>query len=380
MRIFITLIAIAIIISSINYSIAEISNNTSFLPDIELQSLKSKGYITTLAFTWPDTPYTITVRDSQGNPLPNVLVKIKLCLVPGNIAMDGHEKHDIRNNECDRSNTNPPRPFATLFIRNDPTPFKDTHIQPVEVRTDNNGQINFKVVSPFAFSRTVNIGISGIDVVIIEVFPSGQAPVMKTDRIENKLNLQQMPGSTSCPGGGGTYHFVSQANHDCQFYGTASTNNAVVSIANEYVDRQIQCKKPNFSTNPNCAVTDDQGNVSHVQINGEPQSMRITAMNLRWGGLSDIGPPNICSGGNPCKLWNPPHATHNDGKQIDIGINGLDNNRRLLLREVITDNQYGNFENIVPCEGGINLITPVPSCEPQGFSALANHIHINFRN
>ena len=52
-------------------------------------------------------------------------------------------------------------------------------------------------------------------------------------------------------------------------------------------------------------------------------------MNLPWGGLSDIGP----DGCKTCKFWNPPHASHNDGKEIDIGLNNL----RLANKQYDTD-------------------------------------------
>lgn len=63
-----------------------------------------------------------------------------------------------------------------------------------------------------------------------------------------------------------------------------------------------------------------------------------------------------------------------------MGVSNVDNDHRLLLRQVIKDNKYGNFKSIVPCGGWINIVTPSPQCVQQGFAALANHLHVDFTN
>lgn len=230
---------------------------------------------------------------------------------------------DTRSNACDPSTSSPPRPFATLYFNNDPTPFKDTHIRPAEVKTSNSGEIKLRLVPPV--SSNGGIGIAGVDVLMVNpVDPAVIIDRLGThtyiQRIENQYPLSPMPGSATCPGGGRTYVFVAQNNHGCQFYGLVYVNNALVNISDEYFGRQIQCSNSNFSANDKCVTTDDLGRDSARRITGDPIQVRITAMSLKWGGLNDIGPLPNCGtpGHSRCyDPWNPPHRTHNDGTTID---------------------------------------------------------------
>ena len=110
--------------------------------------------------------------------------------------------------------------------------------------------------------------------------------------------------------------------------------------------------------------------------------MRINAMSLPWGGLTD----NV--GGVP---WSPPHASHNDGRQVDLSFgiynkkgsakdnplcSGLgpkcanyDIDRIMLLRDVIENSP--NFHRFPSYEGGDLAAT---------FRDKAPHIHIFFKN
>lgn len=97
------------------------------------------------------------------------------------------------------------------------------------------------------------------------------------------------------------------------------------------------------------------------------------------GGLSDI------SGD-----WRNPHAEHNNGKVIDIGFRNrqgeeMDDNNKLLLREVIRNNQ--NYQSMPGCEGGRN-VEDANGCTRtvrQGnqrvvVDFITDHFHVFFRN
>ncbi|PWU79185.1 MAG: hypothetical protein DLM72_18855 [Candidatus Nitrosopolaris wilkensis] len=198
-----------------------------------------------------------------------------------------------------------------------------------------------------------------------------------------------MPGSAVCPGGGGTFSFEAQSNHGCLFYGTSATKAAIIDIANEFSQRQIDCRAPHLPST-NCNSTLDFPSVSQIPVVLPPNScsvanpcktMIITAMSLPWGGLNDIGPSSTCNA-NCNVLWQTPHASHNNGKEVDVKVGNLGViTYKLLLRQVILDNK-ANPAHLAHCEGDINLITPVHSCIPITHNAngLATHIHIFFTN
>ena len=160
------------------------------------------------------------------------------------------------------------------------------------------------------------------------------------------------------------------------FIGTHPTNVPLSTIANEYVQRQIGCAKagPLFSTEPACRIDTSPGQL-FVIIFGPPLKMRITAMALPWGGLSDIGPDAGCifdydglksTPPTECKEWKEPHQTHNDGKNVDIGFGGLNsmNQQLRLLRDVIIDNS-----------GQLPYDT-----EGRDMSKTKDHFHVKFNN
>jgi hypothetical protein len=103
--------------------------------------------------------------------------------------------------------------------------------------------------------------------------------------------------------------------------GTHPTNVQLSAIANEYVQRQIDCAKaaPLFSTEPACRIDTSPGQL-FVIIFGPLLKMRIPAMALPWGGLSDIGPDAGCifdydgiksTPPTECEEWEATHQTHN---------------------------------------------------------------------
>ena len=110
-----------------------------------------------------------------------------------------------------------------------------------------------------------------------------------------------MPGSgaatgndLACTGGGAHYVFASQRSHDCLFYGTQTANDAVVAIANQFYQRQLDCRAPHIPS-AKCDVTLDDGVTKiPVIISSLPVKITITAMSLPWGGLNDIGPSPNC--------------------------------------------------------------------------------------
>jgi hypothetical protein len=306
---------------------------------------------------------TITaINSATGATVPGAKVKIQACTVVGS---GGHPK-DTRSGPCVQGD----RPFAKLALRG-------TKGNPITVTTDGSGKAIITYSPPFG---TDNKGkgqyyISGEDIIQATLDSN---PAVKDDSKTIKVKvpgLQEMFGSASCVGGG-TFTFDSQANHDCLFYGTPFTDDALLKVANEYSDRQIKCRDDPSSFA--CKVTEDDGHTVTTQhISGNPIPIRITALSLPWGGLLDAGPG---AGIANAKLWKPPHASHNTGKQVDIGLAGIhpiDDAHRLLLREVMKDIDPAG--NIVRCEGGINLTHEVASCKtiapPKGRS---NHIHFNF--
>jgi hypothetical protein len=123
------------------------------------------------------------------------------------------------------------------------------------------------------------------------------------------------------------------------------------------------------------------GGINKITLKGSAVPMRINAMSLPWGGLTDnVGPV----------AWRPPHASHNDGRQVDLSFgifqkagvaknNVLCNNlgpkcadydidRIMLLREVVESSP--NFHRFPSVEGG-NLAAT--------FKDKAPHIHIFFK-
>ena len=165
-------------------------------------------------------------------------------------------------------------------------------------------------------------------------------------------NLQAIQGSENCIGGS-SYKIQKQTNHGCMFYGTSFTNDALLKIGDEYSQRQTDCINAgnNFNNDEACKVS----NTEFVKITGSSVQMKITAMALPWGGLSDIK-----------GTWVPSHYTHNDGKNVDIGFDGLSNTdpHIKLLRDVILDN------------GGT---LPV-SNEGGDMTKTKDHFHVRFPN
>jgi len=94
---------------------------------------------------------------------------------------------------------------------------------------------------------------------------------------------------------------------------------------------------------------------------------------LPWGGLSDIYGD-----------WNPPHATHNSGQQVDISFSNFamtdsvnqqstwDFDRLYLLQYIIS--QYPNFGSFGPGEGDDLSPGSASFTNPGGA-----HFHVNFK-
>ena len=158
--------------------------------------------------------------------------------------------------------------------------------------------------------------------------------------------------------------FIPQANHGCLFYGTVNTVTSLVAIAEEYYQRQADCaaSRPRYNS-PACDIP---GQNDVIIRNIAP--MRITAVSSNWGGLLDIGPPNRCraQADGVCDLWNAPHASHTDGKNVDIGFGrnvAVNQDDRLRLLAHIIVNNDGTLP--VANEGG----------DP---NIIADHFHVRF--
>lgn len=65
---------------------------------------------------------------------------------------------------------------------------------------------------------------------------------------------------------------------------------AILNIANDFADRQINCRPPGNVYNPDCRVTPNQGQSYTVSVANNPLPLRTTAMSLKWGSLNDRGP------------------------------------------------------------------------------------------
>jgi hypothetical protein len=330
-------------------------------------------------FVFPSYSITSFVYDPRrGEPIPDYAGTVKACLSPGSGVKDGHE-YDNRANACDQSTTSPPRPFPIIEI--DGVKYKDTHINPVPVTTDSNGEVHFTVYPPV--SSTDGIGIAGQDVIITQ-YPGAVCESGCPLTHNNKINLQQMYNSASCLGTT-EYLFQRQKNHACDFYGTAKVNEALVRIAHKYVVRQQECI--NYIANPTNPPTDPNPcNIKHepspgnikdytLYLTGAPRKMEISAMSGPWGGLLDIGP-------STGQFWNPPHKTYNNGKNVDIAFggpptglspyqeSGRSDDALKLLRSIIKEDPL--WSAFGKSNEGINMSV----CATQ----TCNHYHVIFRD
>jgi len=304
----------------------------------------------------PNSTATVTMTIG-GLPARDEVVDIKACtkVDPDN---DGHT-HDRRADPCDNT-----RPAGKLDNQNQ---------YPVKKTTGQDGTFTMNYTPP----QTGKYYISGTDTITVTL-DRDDTVQDKEDLITRVPNLSPMPGSASCVGGG-TYYFVSQANHGCLFYGTSTTNDALVKIANDFAQYQVDFRNGgNFAdpvTNQNVQVTTPANN---------PKPIRITAMSLPWGGLLDAGPN---SGIPNAQFWNPPHSTHDRGNAVDISLRdytttagGRDMDLVLLLRFVV----YSNGGSCPYPNEGLDL-TPngqtLTMQDPNGPGRIPNpgaHLHVLF--
>lgn len=241
---------------------------------------------------------TVKVTNLDGDPVANENVRIKACTVPSNpTILDGHEGHDRRNDAC---RIGRPAPFlennAGVLAAQ---PVRNNLVQGVVRDTDANGEITITYQSPKHVTQArTTIFISGQDDVRAELtgdtkfYASLSITTRVLDTGNNNASLQPMPNSQpdTCPRGNavsyppaGNYFFEKQGSHDCIFYGTLQTDQAVAAIAADFANTQVQCSRNDYDTNPLCLVDEDTGNSERpVQITGNPRDMKITAMGLTW--------------------------------------------------------------------------------------------------
>ncbi|MGE5635220.1 MAG: peptidoglycan-binding domain-containing protein, partial [Deltaproteobacteria bacterium] len=300
-----------------------------------------------------------TYVPTTGQPLPFTKLEVKTCTQKGSINTDGHIHDRGTNDPCFKSD----RPHSSLnwyCCSKSGGTLPQRSGNPINVVTDSNGIAKISYTPPSSTDAKNKYYIAGKDQIIVTL-TSDPSIKNDTEYITTKVNgLKQMFNSTNCSGDGRTFFFEKQTNHGCIFYGTPSTNDAILRIANDFVQKQIDCKN---SPKNQCTIIDDKGKNRTITIKGEPIPIKITAMNLPWGGLSDIK-----------GSWNPPHKSHYSGKEIDIGFGNLklangqfDMDRIHLLRYV--SSKDSNFRSFVSDEGG-NIA--------QTMATNAPHIHIFF--
>jgi hypothetical protein len=313
----------------------------------------------------PRAKVTITATGLDGKGVKQMPIVIKVCTEVGSKNTDGH-MHDSRSDKCDKGN----RPQAILQYQGVP------HRGTFTAKTNDAGQIIFDYEPPFSFrvfknektgvsttSTTQKLYIAGKDV--ITATKESDDSVKGESSITTKVQgLQQMPGSATCAGNS-NYYFAQQGKHECIFYSTPATNEAMARIAKAFVDKQTECKS---QPGGKCSLTTASGENVTLTIVGDVKKVKITAMTLPWGGIHDIAGD-----------WKNPHVTHSRGKAVDIGLADyripvtasgkttmkLDEDRMRLLWHIISlDPNFSNFE----------------AGEGSPFSTKVSHFHANFRS
>ncbi len=185
----------------------------------------------------PNPQAKITVIAKKGGkPAKEMEINIKVCTERGGEGTDGHI-HDKGRKRCDRDS----RPTGELD-NNDGEKGNDL----VE-KTNENGKIILTYTPPKIHDGNHDHIIAGKDWIIAT--EQGDPSVEGENWIVTKVpNLQPMPGSELERLCGGEHvpldspwFFEKQTRHDCIFYGMEATNDVLVRIANEFMQRQIDC-------------------------------------------------------------------------------------------------------------------------------------------
>ena len=236
------------------------------------------------------TQVVISVIENGKNS-QNRDVDITVCTQFGGLGdgTDGHGQHDpIAGDPCDQRT----RPTGSIGGQ---TTF------PVTETTAADGTITVQYSSPQ--SAQGGYYISGTDKI--------KAVVDDPTISDKSLITDEQPVQTWVQGLvalrlPNTNYYVpdgQQPAHPGQFYGTPATVALLQTLANAFVAAEN-------SVGAGTPYPVQGGEVTNLP-NGAKQ-LRITAMCLPWGGLNDIGPKQGTE-------WNPPHATHKDGREVDIG-------------------------------------------------------------
>lgn len=312
---------------------------------------------------------TITIKalDSSGKPIKDLVVRTTVCTTIGSIT-DGHPADGNNGEGCSQ------RPLPTL----------NKKTSEVVEKTNAGGTITITYVPPkttvIKKSGDISHLIAGEDKITALATVADNPTILASDASKTLPLVTKVKNLNSFDVGCATtaeYVIISADNHGCLFYGTGDTNQAIRDIAAQFNNLQQVCADtlaPDFGCD--LANGSDKNKDVHVAISGPPVPIRITAMSLPWGGLYDIGPSTDCVS---CILWQPPHSTHKSGKEVDLGFKNIDkdDDRKVLLRFVVKN--HANLKNIVPCEGGFNILTAHLECTKKGFpKAIADHIHANF--
>lgn len=269
----------------------------------------------------------IKVTDVNKKPVPNTEVEVRAITVPGS---GGHENDSngaeaTRDPEKQTDIRGVTRPMANLVVSQGtlvrkvakyPAPYNNI-CNDLVVETDNSGEAavtytppNIDIVGSAILKRVV----AGVDHVNVSLVSDS------TIKTETNISVFYI----------GFHKFVGDSNvtldytgengkqrvHD-DFWCTANTNQSIHYMADNY--RAWWNEK--YGKNKNMIFS----------------PLRITAMSLIDGGLSDIYGD-----------WKEPHKTHSNGKCVDIGKNGLTQDAITELDELYRETKNNARQNYFP--------------------------------
>lgn len=266
----------------------------------------------------PSATLTVTV-ESNGQPSKMETVNLEICTYIGGTkdddthAPDGHTHDEDGRDICDRTSRPAGQLKDTVGFAGPPGQTYGAKDYPLKATTGMDGKITMTYTPPCDPTKS-SLYFAAKEQIKASLIT---APNTKdsTDITTKVDGLQPAPGSED-GSGGGTYYFPGQSNHGDLYYGTESTNQILVQIANAFYNAQIACRDGASAQDvlpanypQNGYTTDPLTNTPRTYTTpGEPKKLRITAMSLPWGGLLDIGGD-----------WKHPHSSHSTGKVADLG-------------------------------------------------------------
>ncbi len=271
----------------------------------------------------PSATLTVTVT-SNGQPSKMETVNLEICTYIGGTsdddihAPDGHT-HDSRGDMCDRTSRPTGQLQDTEGLAGPPGQTYGAKDYPLKATTGMDGKVTMTYTPPCDPTNSALYFAAKEQIKACLL----TAPNTKNSTdITTKVDLLQPASGSQDGSGGGTFYFSGQSNHGefdddtGLYYGTDSTNQTLVQIANDFYNAQIACRNGASAQDVlpanyphNGYTTDPATNTPRTFTTpGEPMRLRITAMSLPWGGLLDIT-------GN----WKHPHSSHSTGRVADLG-------------------------------------------------------------